>query len=385
MKRLAVLAALLIATQAVAQTGSIPGGAQSVASGVGTSLQLSSNPDNCAGGEFAKGIDTTGAAEGCATPAGGGDMSGPGAATVNNELMLWNGTSGTSAKRATATGVLVGESGVLSGVDPTACSSGTWVRDITGAAALTCTAPAFSEITGSVTDAQVPDTITVNTAAVATAALSTTQFTINPPDCTEYGGHTYDIAIGILADGTATCAPLTDNYIPDTVTVTDWTLGAAYATAPSSNNNSTRVPTSAWVQTEIGELGGVGLTMTSGVADIDAGVYTRTCDFNIEAPESGDDGVFQCYFPTAATITRVYCSTSVGDTSNVQLYERAEATPNTGVTEMLTADLACDSDGQATTAFADSAVAADKVLALGIQTPFTAGVLRVHVEYTVAN
>jgi hypothetical protein len=50
---------------------------------------------------------------------------------------------------------------------------------------------------------------------------------------------------------------------------------------------------------------------------------------------------------------------------------------------MLTSDLTCDTDGQATTTFTDSALAADALLALGLQTTFTSGWVRVHVEYTV--
>jgi hypothetical protein len=79
---------------------------------------------------------------------------------------------------------------------------------------------------------------------------------------------------------------------------------------------------------------------------------------------------------------RVYCSTDTG-TSVINLYERAEASPNTGTTDMLTSDLTCDTDGQATTTFTDSALAADALLALGLQTTFTSGWVRVHVEYTV--
>jgi hypothetical protein len=49
-----------------------------------------------------------------ATPAGGGNVTGPGTATVNNELVLWDGISGTSIKRASMTGLVKAASGVAS-------------------------------------------------------------------------------------------------------------------------------------------------------------------------------------------------------------------------------------------------------------------------------
>ena len=124
------------------------------------------------------------------------------------------------------------------------------------------------------------------------------------------------------------------------------------------------------------------LTCTSGgVCTLSSARRARVCDFNIEAPVAGDDGVFQCYIPAAATLVRVYCNATTG-TSVVQLYERTEGAPSTGTTEMLTGDLTCDTDGASTTSFADSALAADALLALGLQTTYTTGTVRVHVEYT---
>lgn len=46
--------------------------------------------------------------------AGSGDVLGPGTATVNDELVLWDGTTGTRIKRAGTTGLLKASSGVLS-------------------------------------------------------------------------------------------------------------------------------------------------------------------------------------------------------------------------------------------------------------------------------
>ena len=118
--------------------------------------------------------------------------------------------------------------------------------------------------------------------------------------------------------------------------------------------------------------------------DVAATLDTHMLSYNLEDPAVGDDGNFQAKIPDASTLARVSCSTTSGS-AVIQFYERAENAPNTGITSMLTANLTCDADtiADATTAFADSAVAADAVLALGIKTDSTTGVLRVFVEYTI--
>ncbi len=120
----------------------------------------------------------------------------------------------------------------------------------------------------------------------------------------------------------------------------------------------------------------------SGEVSLFGQTLTRVIDFVIEAPLTGDTGRIQAHFPEAATLIEVQCSTSSG-TSNINLDERTEAAPDSSVSDLLTSDLLCDTNGQNTTTFDDSAIAADKILALLLITPFTVDWLRVHVEYTV--
>lgn len=118
-------------------------------------------------------------------------------------------------------------------------------------------------------------------------------------------------------------------------------------------------------------------------AALASAVPTVVCDFSIEAPVTGDDGNAHCHIPNAATLVRAYCSTSVG-TSNVNFYERTEGAPNTGTTGLLTSNLLCGITGANSSTFADSIVGpSDKLIALGLITPFTTGWLRAHLEYTV--
>jgi hypothetical protein len=101
-------------------------------------------------------------------------------------------------------------------------------------------------------------------------------------------------------------------------------------------------------------------------------------------PVTGDSGRIQISFPTAVTITRVSCSVKAATSATINLDERAEATPDTTGTAVLTSGLACDTDTEVSTTFTNAGIAARVPVALTISavsgTPDT---LRVHVEYTV--
>jgi len=105
--------------------------------------------------------------------------------------------------------------------------------------------------------------------------------------------------------------------------------------------------------------------------------------FAIPDPTGSDDALVQFYFPTAATIIRVVCSTDTG-TATLQLDERAEVTPNTGGVDVLTAPIVCDTNSEITTSFANATIAADVPLNVDVDaTASTPGVVRVHIKYTI--
>lgn len=111
---------------------------------------------------------------------------------------------------------------------------------------------------------------------------------------------------------------------------------------------------------------------------------TQTTSAVIDAPVAGDTNKVQWYFPTAVTITRVACSVSGTTSVVIQLDERAEATPNTAGTNVMTSTLTCDADSANTTSFANATIAARVPLNLQIGTiTGTPTSLRVHVEYTI--
>lgn len=75
--------------------------------------------------------------------------------------------------------------------NPTDCAATQFATAIAANGNLTCAQPAFSDLSGAATDAQIPDTITINQAAALTA---------NPSDCaSEQLAHT------IAANGNLTC------------------------------------------------------------------------------------------------------------------------------------------------------------------------------------
>lgn len=120
--------------------------------------------------------------------------------------------------------------------------------------------------------------------------------------------------------------------------------------------------------------------------DVEAELRTYTVHYNVTDPTTSDDGVYQAHIPYAADIERVYCSSShLTNTATINLYERTEAGPNNGTTDLITTSLQCDNNGESTETFNDDQLAADSLLALAIdsETMATGDTVRVHVELTV--
>ena len=171
----------------------------------------------------------------------------------------------------------------------------------------------LSNIGGAVTDAQVPNTITIDNAttaanlgadgvnaltevdqAIKTALNDTSKLVVGTAgatdDCAKWDANGNLVTAG-AACGTASGAPTDADYLvgttnaglsaeivvgtspggelggtwasptlDDSVTVTGWVLGASTATTPAEDDNDTSVATSAYVQTEIAGLGAGGWT-----------------------------------------------------------------------------------------------------------------------------
>ena len=107
-----------------------------------------------------------------------------------DKYIKWNST-GTDLEAASAGGS--GGGGLPS--NPVPCPSGQYVIDQNEVGTLTCAQPSFSELSGTVTDAQVPNNITVDLATSATTAVA---LAANGTNCT--GG---EAAAGVDASGNA--------------------------------------------------------------------------------------------------------------------------------------------------------------------------------------
>ncbi len=122
---------------------------------------------------------------------------------------------------------------------------------------------------------------------------------------------------------------------------------------------------------------------TVAVADVAAPLKTWSLDVTLDAPTTGDTNKVQWYLPSNGTITRVACSVGAATSVTIQLDERAEATPNTAGTDVMTAALACTTTSGTTTAFTNATIAARVPLNMQITAVSgTPGSLRVHIEGT---
>jgi len=102
-------------------------------------------------------------------------------------------------------------------------------------------------------------------------------------------------------------------------------------------------------------------------------------------PVAADSGAVQFAFARPVTIQRVWCSTKTAtSTVTMNLEERAEATPDTAGTAVLTSNLVCDTNTEATTTFTNPGIAARVPVAWTIASVANAPVLvRLHVEYSI--
>ena len=91
--------------------------------------------------------------------------------------------------------------------NPADCGANNFATTIAANGDLTCAQPGFTDLSGSATDAQVPNTITIDLAAAATALAA------NPADCAADNK-----ADSIAASGALTCSPV------DTGDITDGTI-----------------------------------------------------------------------------------------------------------------------------------------------------------------
>ncbi len=220
----------------------------------------------------------------------------------------------------------------------------------------------FDSATGSLavkTDAGLTyasDTGTLTATVLGTATLTLTGTgTINGLDAIDATGEatlesTLDIAGEVVSTG------MGSTVIGDSITVTGWVMGASTATTPSANDDDTSLATSAYVQTELNAAGGRSLACASGSCDADVELYTRTICYRTTDPTAATDdkSVWINDSANGFTATKLWCESDQTVTMMLQVDDGSAA-------DMDTVDLICVStpdtdtslDGDATIAAGD--------------------------------
>lgn len=130
---------------------------------------------------------------------------------------------------------------------------------------------------------------------------------------------------------------------------------------------------------------GRSLTYNAGTVDADAELYTRTKTMILPAAATADAGLIRAVLEegSATTITEVKCEVTSGTSATIQLEERADTTPTTAGTDIMTSTLVCDADSQNTTSFTNASIAAGSLVSLQIDAQTGDPDLAVHITYTV--
>lgn len=116
---------------------------------------------------------------------------------------------------------------------------------------------------------------------------------------------------------------------------------------------------------------GRSLTLTGDDVAADAELFTHTATISMINPTSSNnfsDGAIAVRFPSAATVTEVGCHSLQAGTTTIQLDERAESTPGTAGTDILSAVINCGITFASTSAFANATIAATSFINLDIDT-----------------
>lgn len=191
-----------------------------------------------------------------------------------------------------------------------------------------------------------------------------------------YLGLTWDLAAivesGVVADFLVHTgghiAARTDSYAGGDF---KWGSNTAFVASMEHANSAARAYTFPDAAGEVSLLG-----QAVSPSEMTAPARAETQSWNLEAPTTGDTGLWHKYFAAACTMQRAWCSTDAG-TVTINLDERAEATPNTTGTSVLTSNLVCDATSEASTVFSNAGIAQDVPIALLITAVSGATNLRV--------
>jgi hypothetical protein len=158
-------------------------------------------------------------------------------------------------------------------------------------------------------------------------------------------------------------------------------VGAPLAMAYGGTNQNS------WTASRCVQVNSAGTALESAAAacGTGSGGGGRILSINLLSPTTAETNLVQEKFPAAVTLARVSCSVDSGTSVVIQFDERAEATPNTAGTNVLTGNLTCDTtNGGITTSFTNAGIAANAPLNLQIiSSTGNPNAVRIHVQYTI--
>ncbi len=154
------------------------------------------------------GLSGGGSAQSAATASALGGVKGTGSALVCTGSAKVTGFAADGTLQCAAD-----ESGSGLPADPTACGANQFVTDQNASGVLSCAQPAFSNLSGSATDGQIPNTITIDLSSAATALAA------NPANCAD----ATHFSTGVNASGVADCEAIADADVPNTITLDNLT------------------------------------------------------------------------------------------------------------------------------------------------------------------
>ena len=137
------------------------------------------------------------------------------------------------------------------------------------------------------------------------------------------------------------------------------------SSAGAVNATSLTLGTALDISADTNLAAGRSLTMSDDTVNADAELYTSMASINVRNATITRNPASQIKFATAVTITRISCSSNNGITT-IQFDERAEATPYTSGSDVMTAALECGTVTASTTSFANAGIAADAPLSLDL-------------------
>ncbi len=245
-------------------------------------------------------------------------------------------------------------------------------------------------------------TLTVNTLSVSGTGTTTYTGGIDADSVDSNKG--YSIADAVVLTATRLGGAVVESSLTSVATLTGGATGAGFTVDlnASSFTCSTCILAGDYAAASIdgddiaSGIAGRSLTLTVGgpdVLDVDAELFTKIFSINVASTsmstttEANDNsGVAQHRFAKAVTLTDISCSTDKG-TADIDFGERASTTPNSAGTDVLSGNLRCDTNSEASSDFANPSIAEYAVLNLHIPDAEPTGIkptiIRIHVTYTI--